>query len=213
MAGNGQPTEGGFCRNARDECLDIAAPEDGRAPALLFGALVNPGANQADLFRSQWFRRRAAPALSARSSARRRAAGSASIAARTTGATARRRAAAGSAAAAALGRHRGLGINLRGRHDQQACLAVTGNDHFSLVPSLQDSVQTVQAQILFGLFLAVATHAGSLEEGKNILVKGDVFLIGNGRQFADIHFGDVPFVGRRSLGSGRKSGQQQSASG
>jgi hypothetical protein len=104
-------------------------------------------------------------------------------------------------------------INPRRRGDQQTFLAVAGNDHFSFAPSRQDGVEAVQPQIVFGLFFSVATHTGGLEERQNILVKRNVLLIRNGRKFADIYFADVPFVGRRILGRGRKTGQQQAESG
>jgi hypothetical protein len=102
---------------------------------------------------------------------------------------------------------------LRGCRDEQTILAVTGNDHLSVLAPFQDGFEAVQAQILPGPLLAVATHAGGLEERKNILLERHVLLIRGGRKFADIDFADVPFAWRRILGGGRKSSQQQSESG
>jgi hypothetical protein len=102
---------------------------------------------------------------------------------------------------------------LRGRRHEQTIRAVTGNDHLSVLSAFQDAIEGVQSQILSRPLFAVATHAGGLEKGENILVKRNALLIRSGRKFADINLADVPIVLRRTLSRGRKSGQQQSESG
>jgi hypothetical protein len=102
---------------------------------------------------------------------------------------------------------------LRGRRDEQTFLAVAGDDHLSLLAAFEDGVETVQAEIVFGLVFSVTTHAGGFEERENILLERNSLLIRSSGEFADINLADVPFVWRRILGGGRKAGQPNSESG
>jgi hypothetical protein len=52
---------------------------------------------------------------------------------------------------------------LRRGGDEQTIGAVTRDDHFSILATFQDAFESVQAQILSGPLLSVATHARRLE--------------------------------------------------
>jgi hypothetical protein len=82
-----------------------------------------------------------------------------------------------------------------------------------VTPAFQDGFETVEAVILLGPLLPVATHAMLFKERSNILLIRNALFVRNGRKFADIIFVDVPFLGRRILGGGRPCGQQKAEGG
>src|SRR5262245_15725740 len=114
------------------------------------GALVNPGAEQANLIGSQRL-------------------GRLEITGTTwtfcwgiVRATALRRRASGPSAAfaeTAFGRHCGFVIDTGCGDDDQASLAVARFDNFAVVAAFEDPVAAIKAKAGFGAILAVATHA------------------------------------------------------
>jgi hypothetical protein len=83
---------------------------------------------------------------------------------------------------------------LRGGYQKQALLAVAGNNHLAIVTAFEHGVEVVQLQAVFRLVFPVARQARSLEERLNVLVKGQVLLVGGRGKFADINAADVPLV-------------------
>jgi hypothetical protein len=96
---------------------------------------------------------------------------------------------------------------LRSGNYKQALLAIARNNHLALVAAFERAIEALKQQAVFGLVLPVARQARSLEERLNVLVKGQVLLIGGRGQFADIYPADVPMV---VLRHSRQSGQGHS---
>src|SRR5256885_2293485 len=156
----------------------------------LLGTLVNPRADQSDLFRRQglWWRTKASRSAWAtsttRSAGRRiaatwpawrtigRSAGctrcaAAELSAWPTG-TARFR----------LGRHRRFIVDPRCRDDQQTFLAGAGNNDFAILAAFENCFKAVEAQVAFLPFLAVASETRGFENGADVFGVSEAFLFG-----------------------------------
>lgn len=133
------------------------------AAFLLLCALIDPGADDADLFGCQRFWGRTESTGTARTTLTGRAWSATIIA---TARAARRSgtiSATGSArtagtAWATLGRHGCLVVDLSGGNDEDAVFAIARNDDFSVFAALEDAFEVVEAQIAFGPLLAVAAQ-------------------------------------------------------
>ena len=193
-------------------------------PMGLACALIDPGANQSDLFGRQRFCRRAAAAhlwsIWAAAVVIRRASGRRTIRAASRSArpaaTLRRRVpvivrpwwtiteSAGrrpartswSAAAtwSALGRHGDVIFHLSHRDYQAACPAIAWHHDFAVLATCKEPFQAIHPQVTSPLSGAVATNAGSLKNRANVIGKSDALFVGHGRQFAEVELVDVPLV-------------------
>ena len=182
----------------------------------LFGALVNPGPHNSDLFRSERLGRgtEAAPTGAPRTTGPTRSARtSRTTAGRAAGAiwpgTATGRPASRSTGStrATFRRHGHLLIDLRYRDRQQTFLAFARHYHFAVMSPFQHAVQRVQPETGLGPFRPVTAGAGGLENCADIFVIGDTLRLRSGRQLADIDFGDIP------IGLGQPAGGGQTEDG
>jgi hypothetical protein len=187
--------------------------------SILLGALIDPGADKADLFRRERFRRWTKSAW-ATGSARTTAAGPAGrraarttgpsrTTARTTRTTARTTRTTAARTRAEFGRHRDVIIHPSRRRNDQTLLTVSRNHHFAIFTTFKNGFQAVQAQVGLGFLWSVASEAGGFEHWPNILGVGDTAGAGRRRKLANIDFFDVPLV----VGSERAGRSCQSQKG
>jgi len=169
--------------------------------------LINPSPNQTNLFGGQGLCRRAAPSARSAAVESSRAAGCAWSAFATLTRTARRRVRPPTAWRVAntgltitgasrpsLGRHGDFIVQLCGCRYQKTLLAIAGHNHFAILAAFQHRLQAIEAQPGFRSLFTVTAEALGFEKGANVLGVGDILLVGNWRQLADIHFADITFV-------------------
>jgi hypothetical protein len=161
----------------------------------LLCALVNPGANQADLPGRQSVGRRTEAARPARSTLA-SAGTTLAIRGRTaaSGAWTARRTISTGAARTVFGWHRNIVVDLGGCGNEQALLGIARNYHFAGFAALKRWLKAVQPQIPFLSLVAVATETRRFEQWPNVFVVRDALGVSGRRQFAQVHFGNVPLV-------------------
>jgi hypothetical protein len=180
--------------------------------------LIDPGAEEADLFGRKRFGRRAestGTAGAALTAARRTRCAAVVTASRGTAGRTRgiaTRAAAGTTWSA-LWRHSGFVIDLGGGDYERAVFAIAGSDDFPIFAALKNTFKIVEAQVGFGPLLAVTTDARSLKERLDVLVVSQIFLLRSGRKFGEIEFIEVEFLGRDGGGGSHyQAGDDQARS-
>lgn len=65
---------------------------------------------------------------------------------------------------------------MRNSQYQRTSGAVTGDDDFAIPSALQCAVETVELQMAFWFFAAVALRAGVVENVSNVFCEGHIFL-------------------------------------
>ena len=167
---------------------------------VLLGALVNPCANQGDLFSRERLWRGTETAGTAAFARRPIAWPTTGPARRTSSRTAPCTWPTGSAAELTarparfrFGRHRCFIVDARRCDDQQALLAGAGNDDFAVLAAFEHRFEAVEAQFGFLLFLTVAPEARGFEKRADVFGVSDAFLVGRRREFADVDFAEVDF--------------------
>src|SRR2546427_2217019 len=179
----------------------------------LFRALVDPRANQSDLFRRErlgwrseptasksarttWATRTTQPAFSARSTSGRIAAIGPTRrpigrTVRSTGST--RPALSARTAGSALGWHGDLVVNLCDSGHQETLFAVARYHDFAVLPAFEHGLQAVQAQISLLPFFTVTAKTRLLKNRADVFRVGDALFIGCRGELAEVEFADVHF--------------------
>ena len=187
-------------------------------PSASFRALVNPCANESDLFRRERLWRRTESAGTARSAAGTTAFARGPIglstprpAWRTISRTAPSTWPAGSARFR-LGRHRRFIVDPRCRDNQQTFLAGAGNDDFAVLAAFEHRFEAVEAQFAFLLFFAVAPETGGFEKRSDVFGVSEAFLVRRRWEFADVDFAEVDLIvgGHDRPSGGHKAQNEQS---
>jgi hypothetical protein len=148
--------------------------------------LIDPGAEQADLFGVQRFRRREIAGATRRSSCR---------IVRATGRRGTTRAWA-AFTGTTFWRHGRFIINAgRGDHDK-ASLAVAGFEDLAVVAAFQEAVTAIETKAPLRAVLAMTTHTGFFEERLDVFRKSNVRFGGGRRELRCIDFAQVRVVFR-----------------
>ena len=79
-------------------------------------------------------------------------------------------------------------IDLRRSDDQQALLAVAGDNDLSIFATFERAIECIEAQAGFGPVLAMTAGAGFLKHRADVFGERDPSLIRGGRQFGQIDF-------------------------
>jgi hypothetical protein len=93
-----------------------------------------------------------------------------------------------------LGWHGNFGVELGSGGDQQTVFTIAGYDDFTVFAALQYRFQAVQTQAAFLLLAAVTANTRGCEERMDIFGVGNAGLVGDGWEFAQVKFADIPFI-------------------
>lgn len=105
----------------------------------------------------------------------------------------------------AFGRHGRFIVDPRSRNDQQAPLAVSGNDHLAVLAAFQRPLQSIQTKAALWPFLSVAAQAAILQQRADVPSVSDSLLVRRGRQLAQIQFAPIHFIRPQYRAGGRYS--------
>jgi hypothetical protein len=93
-----------------------------------------------------------------------------------------------------LGWHGDFGIELGGGGDQQTVFTIAGYDDFTVLAALQYRFQAVQSQAPFLLLSAVTVKTRRFKKWMDIFGVRNTGLVGDGWEFAQVEFADIPFI-------------------